>query len=120
MTATDSSQLEPDLHHSETEPTPHASGTDQDAQSSVESVESPKPATILPPAAASGSDFREATPDERPRAARVAEGAWLGGVCTGLARHLGPWGPFVVALTACGLCWLILFDLFRRRVFLRI
>ena len=38
----------------------------------------------------------------------------------GLARHLGPWGPFVVALAACGLCWLILYDLFRRRVFLRI
>jgi signal transduction histidine kinase/phage shock protein PspC (stress-responsive transcriptional regulator) len=89
MTATDSSQLEPDLHHSETEPTQHASGTGQNAQSSVENLESPKPATILPPAAASGSDSSQATPEERPRAARVAEGAWLGGVCTGLARHLG-------------------------------
>ena len=32
----------------------------------------------------------EPTADEgRPRATRVAEGAMLGGVCTGLARHLG-------------------------------
>ena len=89
MTATDSSQLEPDLHHSETGPTQHASGTGQNAQSSVVNLESPKPATILPPAAASDSDSSQATPQERPRAARVAEGAWLGGVCTGLARHLG-------------------------------
>jgi signal transduction histidine kinase/phage shock protein PspC (stress-responsive transcriptional regulator) len=87
MTATDSSQLEPDLHHSETGPTQHASGTG--AQSPVVNLESPKPATILPPAAASDSDSSQATPQERPRAARVAEGAWLGGVCTGLARHLG-------------------------------
>ena len=87
MTATDSSQLEPDLHHSETGPTQHASGTG--AQSPVVNLESPKPATILPPAAASGSDSSQAIPQERPRAARVAEGAWLGGVCTGLARHLG-------------------------------
>jgi len=87
MTATDSSQLEPDLHHSETGPTQHASGTG--AQSPVVNLESPKPATILPPAAASDSDSSQAIPQERPRAARVAEGAWLGGVCTGLARHLG-------------------------------
>src|SRR5215218_6946980 len=87
MTATDSSQLEPDLHHSETGPTQHASGTG--AQSPVVNLESPKPATILPPAVASDSDSSQATPQERPRAARVAEGAWLGGVCTGLARHLG-------------------------------
>jgi signal transduction histidine kinase/phage shock protein PspC (stress-responsive transcriptional regulator) len=89
MTATDSSQLEPDLHHPESEPTQYASGTGQHAQASAESVESPKPATILPPAAPSGLDSSQATPDERPRASRVAEGAWLGGVCTGLARHLG-------------------------------
>jgi signal transduction histidine kinase len=36
------------------------------------------------------ADETEPTPDEgRPRATRVAEGAMLGGVCTGLARHLG-------------------------------
>jgi predicted acyltransferase len=38
----------------------------------------------------------------------------------GLASHLGAWGPFLVSFAACGLCWLILYDLFRRRVFLRI
>ncbi|HEY9292913.1 MAG TPA: PspC domain-containing protein [Microlunatus sp.] len=31
----------------------------------------------------------------RPRATRVTEGAWLGGVCTGLARHLG-WPVMVI------------------------
>ena len=33
--------------------------------------------------------------DDRPRATRVAEGALLGGVCTGLARHLG-WPVMVI------------------------
>ena len=33
----------------------------------------------------------------RPRATRVAEGAWLGGVCTGLARHLG-WPVMVIRI----------------------
>jgi signal transduction histidine kinase/phage shock protein PspC (stress-responsive transcriptional regulator) len=37
----------------------------------------------VPPVSAS------AGADDKPRATRVAEGAWLGGVCTGLARHLG-------------------------------
>jgi len=34
---------------------------------------------------------------ERARATRVAEGAWLGGVCTGLARHLG-WPVMVIRI----------------------
>jgi signal transduction histidine kinase/phage shock protein PspC (stress-responsive transcriptional regulator) len=34
-------------------------------------------------------------PADRPRATRVAEGALLGGVCTGLARHLG-WPVMVI------------------------
>ena len=34
-------------------------------------------------------DSGAAGPEDKPRATRVAEGAWLGGVCTGLARHLG-------------------------------
>jgi signal transduction histidine kinase/phage shock protein PspC (stress-responsive transcriptional regulator) len=60
------------------------------------------------------------TPADRPRATRVAEGSLLGGVCTGLARHLG-WPVMVirigfVALTmfqfigviAYGALWLLL------------
>jgi len=59
-------------------------------------------------------------PPGRPRATRVADGAWLGGVCTGLARHLG-WPVTavriaVVALTvfqflgvlAYGALWLLM------------
>ncbi|HSU35592.1 MAG TPA: PspC domain-containing protein [Propionibacteriaceae bacterium] len=38
-----------------------------------------------------------AEPAARPRATRVAEGAWLGGVCTGLARHLG-WPVMVIRI----------------------
>ena len=40
-------------------------------------------------ASTSESESDEEASEERPRATRVAEGAWLGGVCTGLARHLG-------------------------------
>jgi phage shock protein PspC (stress-responsive transcriptional regulator) len=39
----------------------------------------------------------EAGPAARPAATRVAEGAWLGGVCTGLARHLG-WPVMVIRI----------------------
>src|SRR3954451_16484496 len=94
MTATDSSELEPDLHHSESEPLEQASADGQTAGPTVESpdsarAESPKPAKAAgaPLDAAAGPG--PAATDERPRATRVAEGAWLGGVCTGLARHLG-------------------------------
>ena len=36
-------------------------------------------------------------PEERSRATRVADGAWLGGVSTGLARHLG-WPVLVIRI----------------------
>ncbi|MDN5763712.1 MAG: PspC domain-containing protein [Microlunatus sp.] len=39
---------------------------------------------------------------DRPRATRVAEGAVLGGVCTGLARHLG-WPVLVIRIGFVGL-----------------
>ena len=57
---------------------------------------------------------------DSPRATRVREGAWLGGVCTGLARHLG-WpvialrlafvalGPLqFVGVLVYGVLWLVL------------
>ena len=72
----------------------------------------PRPVTTPPPAPGALTD--------RPRATRVAEGSLLGGVCTGLARHLG-WPVMVirigfVALTmfqfigviAYGALWLLL------------
>ncbi len=89
MTATDSSQLEPDLHHPETGPTQHAGDAPPSPEPSAESVELPVPVKASPPAAGEAPDSRAPDFGERPRATRVAEGAWLGGVCTGLARHLG-------------------------------
>jgi signal transduction histidine kinase/phage shock protein PspC (stress-responsive transcriptional regulator) len=88
MTATDSSKLEPDVAGSVTPPT-------QDANAGGDGAESASGPTVPPrPAAArlargGTSDSDHADPDDKPRASRVAEGAWLGGVCTGLARHLG-------------------------------
>jgi predicted acyltransferase len=38
----------------------------------------------------------------------------------GLAAHLGPFGGFIITLTAVLLWWFVLYDLYRRRVFLRI
>ena len=61
----------------------------------VDGSESPSgPSQPAQPAAVSlakdgVSDSDQAGPDDKPRATRVVEGAWLGGVCTGLARHLG-------------------------------
>jgi signal transduction histidine kinase/phage shock protein PspC (stress-responsive transcriptional regulator) len=46
-------------------------------------------------------------PERRPRATRVAEGAMLGGVCTGLARHLG-WPVIVIRV---GFVALLIFHL---------
>jgi signal transduction histidine kinase len=88
MTATDSSHLEPDIAGSAISPT-------QDPTAIIDPSDSPSgPSEPAPPAAVSlakdgvsGSD--QADPDDKPRATRVVEGAWLGGVCTGLARHLG-------------------------------
>jgi signal transduction histidine kinase/phage shock protein PspC (stress-responsive transcriptional regulator) len=90
-----------------------AAGSDATAAigSAPDQPSSPPPITAPPPAA---------TPADRPRATRVAEGSLLGGVCTGLARHLG-WPVMVirigfVALTmfqfigviAYGALWLLL------------
>ena len=77
MTATDSSPLEPDTRTSAAASAQHgnaigAAGIKTSQQAAKEDV-------------SDGS----ATTDDKPRATRVAEGAWLGGVCTGLARHLG-------------------------------
>jgi predicted acyltransferase len=38
----------------------------------------------------------------------------------GLAAHLGSVGPFVVALSAVLLWWLVLYDLYRRKIYLRL
>jgi predicted acyltransferase len=42
------------------------------------------------------------------------------GLVGGLANHLGSAGPFLIELTAVTLWWLILYDLYRRRIFIRI
>ncbi|HET9778924.1 MAG TPA: PspC domain-containing protein [Propionibacteriaceae bacterium] len=88
MTATDSSKLEPDVAGSLTPPTQEANASGDGSGSASGPTESAQAAAALlakevPP------DSGSASPDDKPRATRVAEGAWLGGVCTGLARHLG-------------------------------
>jgi signal transduction histidine kinase/phage shock protein PspC (stress-responsive transcriptional regulator) len=50
----------------------------------------------------SGPGGPSGTSEGRPRATRVSEGALLGGVCTGLARHLG-WPLMVVRIGFVGL-----------------
>jgi signal transduction histidine kinase/phage shock protein PspC (stress-responsive transcriptional regulator) len=88
MTATDSSHLEPDLDRSASPPMQNANSIRDGSESTSGPTESAQAAAALlakevPP------DSGSAAPDDKPRATRVAEGAWLGGVCTGLARHLG-------------------------------
>jgi signal transduction histidine kinase/phage shock protein PspC (stress-responsive transcriptional regulator) len=66
----------------------NANSIDDDPESASGPTEAVQAAAALlakevPPVSAS------AGADDKPRATRVAEGAWLGGVCTGLARHLG-------------------------------
>ena len=88
MTATDSSHLEPDIAGSATSPTQDATAIVDGSESLSGSVEPARPAAVA--LAKDGvSDSVEADPGDKPRATRVVEGAWLGGVCTGLARHLG-------------------------------
>lgn len=56
-----------------------------------------------PPATApAGSPEPEASAAQRPRAVRQPDGAWLAGVCSGLAEHLG-WPVLVVRLAFVGL-----------------
>jgi signal transduction histidine kinase/phage shock protein PspC (stress-responsive transcriptional regulator) len=80
MTATDSSHLEPDMHDSEAVPTQQT-----------------QPTAAVPTATDGVPDSSPAESEDKPRATRVAEGAWLGGVCTGLARHLG-WPLMVIRI----------------------
>jgi predicted acyltransferase len=42
------------------------------------------------------------------------------GIVGGLASHLGSAGPFVIELAGVSIWWLILFDLYRRKIFLRL
>ena len=78
------------------------------------------PAPAVPPPAVSPPAALEPLPTGRPRATRVPDGSMLGGVCTGLAQHLG-WPVLAVrfafvALTlfqllgvlAYGVLWLLM------------
>src|SRR5262249_37422014 len=42
------------------------------------------------------------------------------GLVGGVARHLGAAGPFALALTTVLLVWLVLYHLYRHKIFLRI
>jgi signal transduction histidine kinase/phage shock protein PspC (stress-responsive transcriptional regulator) len=96
MTATDSSHLEPDTRHFESEPIQPASPVRDDMESPATTTE-PTSATAAPIAKEGVPDSGPGDSEDKPRATRVAEGAWLGGVCTGLARHLG-WPLMVVRI----------------------
>src|SRR3954470_22970192 len=89
MTATDSSHLGPDIHDSATAPMQHIDTVSDGTESAAVVEESAQPATPSASVPDSVPEAGQAGSEERPRATRVAEGAWLGGVCTGLARHLG-------------------------------
>ena len=105
MTATDSSHLEPDIHDSDAGPTQQTDTSRDASESPVVSAESVPPAAASAAASNRESDSGEEASEERPRATRVAEGAWLGGVCTGLARHLGwPLLAVRIALAAVTHC----------------
>jgi signal transduction histidine kinase/phage shock protein PspC (stress-responsive transcriptional regulator) len=97
MTATDSSHLEPDMHDSEAVATQHVSAIRDGMESPVPSTESGQPAAAIPTAKEGVPDTGLGGAEDKPRATRVAEGAWLGGVCTGLARHLG-WPLMVIRI----------------------
>jgi signal transduction histidine kinase/phage shock protein PspC (stress-responsive transcriptional regulator) len=97
MTATDSSHLEPDMHASEAVATQHASAVRDGMESPATTTEPVQPTVAVPPASEGVPDSSPPGSDDKPRATRVAEGAWLGGVCTGLARHLG-WPLMVIRI----------------------
>jgi signal transduction histidine kinase/phage shock protein PspC (stress-responsive transcriptional regulator) len=97
MTATDSSRLEPDLRLPEPGPTQHAGPLGDEIESPAANTDSASVAAAPPVVEEDLSDSGAADSEAKPRATRVAEGAWLGGVCTGLARHLG-WPLMVVRI----------------------
>ena len=97
MTATDSSHLEPDMHDSEAVATQHASALRDGIESPAPTTESAQPTAAVPTAKKAVPDPSPGGQEDKPRATRVAEGAWLGGVCTGLARHLG-WPLMVIRI----------------------
>ena len=89
--------------------------------SSSHAPTAPGPANLPTPGSlAIGAGSEQESAGRRPRATRVSEGAMLGGVCTGLARHLG-WPVVVirigfvalvvtqlVGLVAYGALWLLM------------
>lgn len=77
---------------------------DPDMPDAVDSAELDQrlPARIVVPAdeatdLSSSPDSADQADNQRPRARRIAEGAWVGGVCTGLADHLG-WPVMVLRI----------------------
>lgn len=67
----------------------------------TESAQGPEAPAAAPSAegdrSAGGTTPPTASPPDRPRATRVPDGAWIGGVCTGLAQHLG-WPVMVLRI----------------------
>ncbi len=95
MTTTDSSRVDPVAGPARPDDAESFRAIGEVPESTPGSAGSPSSPTLpsLPPAAAYGP---EATSDHQ-RATRIPEGAWLGGVCTGVAKHLG-WPVMVVRI----------------------
>jgi len=85
------------MHDSEAVATQHASAVRDGMESPAPTTESAQPTAAVPTAKEAVPDPSPGGPEDKPRATRVAEGAWLGGVCTGLARHLG-WPLMVIRI----------------------
>ena len=96
MTTTDSSRIDPVAGNGRPEATESLRAIGEAPESTLGPADSisSSPSPGLAAAAAYGPE----EPSEEMRATRIAEGAWLGGVCTGLARHLG-WPVMVVRIT---------------------
>lgn len=78
-------------HAADSEHTDHDRAADEDSPQDSGSVKD----QVLAAAERAQGDHEAGEP--RPKATRITEGAWLGGVCAGLARHLG-WPVMVLRI----------------------
>ncbi|GAA2098119.1 ATP-binding protein [Microlunatus panaciterrae] len=93
MSTTESSEAEAVTSAADRPPTATPSGVPDQTAPPPDGTD--QPAGASSPAALPAAVAAAERAEQRPRATRVAEGALLGGVCTGLARHLG-WPVMVI------------------------
>ncbi len=101
MTTTDSSRVDPAAGPARPEDaeTFRAIGdVPESTLSPPDSLSASTPLPSTPPGPPAAAAYGAEDPPDKKQATRIPEGAWLGGVCTGLARHLG-WPVMVVRIT---------------------